>query len=275
MNKALVFAGLPHTGKSTYLGLLNLALTKHQRVKLQLGSYKDDREYLNDLSKTLFDCEEPERTEVGQRRGLALSLKLEGESHWIEIPDLSGEVWEDVLSDRSLPPDVERAVVSASGICIFVHAGEFKIDPTLAQVANDMTKLGIPPGGDNNAFASPTPIGQVALIDLLQVLGEQFAPRGEGRRVSILLSAFDTAGAKSPEEWVEQCAPLLNQYLRSNPNRPPVRLYGLSAQGGDYQNPDSREKLKAQDPLERSYMIGQDAAPCELDEPIRWALGLD
>src|SRR5690606_12418786 len=83
---------------------------------------------------------------------------------------------------------------------------------------------------DNAAFKSDVPFGQVALLDLLQIVGVQFAG-GAPRRVSLVLAAFDEISGQTPIEWLRKTAPLVAQYLEANPERPEVHVFGLSAQG--------------------------------------------
>lgn len=275
----LLFAGLPHTGKSSFLALLNLAITSSAKVSLSLGHFKDDREYLNGLTNKLLSCEPADRTLVGQSDGLTLSLlTAAGHEIALSIPDLSGETWRDVLTDRVCADDLIERIESTPGICIFVHALDFSNDPTIADVHRAAAALGEEPEhftadshqqwGDGTAWSS-----QVALVDLMQLLSRQFAP--EPKRVALVVSAFDVAAGQSPADWIAENAPLADQFLRSNAETVSVRVFGLSAQGGRFDDAQELSELRQRHPLERAYVLDSEGSPVDLDAPIVWALAVD
>jgi hypothetical protein len=272
----LLFAGMPHTGKSTYLALLNLAITSAQRCSLRIGNFKDDREYINRLATNLFACEEMERTEVGQSRGLSLSvLDHDGNASLLAIPDLSGETWLELLSERTWRASLQQQVEASTGLCLFVHAVDFEFATTIAEADRAAIALGEDvPGdedGDPEHHDEAARSGQVDIVDLLQIVSGQFAH--DSRRVSLVISAFDTVtGGRSPRDWVQHAAPLLHQFLTTNAHGPLVAVFGLSAQGGRFDDLASAAELRKTAPLSRAYLLNADGQPTDLDAPIQWAM---
>ncbi|MBF4563127.1 hypothetical protein ITJ43_13395 [Microbacterium sp. VKM Ac-2870] len=274
----LLFAGVPHTGKSTFLALLNLAITSGARVSLSLGHFQDDREYLNGLTARLMSCEPADRTLLSQSDGLSLSLRTAtSQDISLSIPDLSGETWADVLAERVCADTLIDQIEDALGICVFVHASDFTTDPTIAEVHRAANALGESAdeytADAHQGYLGDARTSQIDLVDLLQILGSQFAPRP--KRVALVISAFDVANGQSPVEWLEQNAPFAEQYLRSNLDSTAIRVFGLSAQGGRFDDKDELKALRKRDPLERAFVLGHDGARLELDAPIVWALGID
>lgn len=275
----LLFAGIPHTGKSSFLGLLNLAITSRRSVSLSLGHFRDDREYLNTLTTQLISCEPAGRTLVSQSDGLNLSLRAADSSDlFLTIPDLSGETWRDILLDRVCADPLIDQIEDADGICVFVHAMDFTADPTIAEVHRIASALGEPAdeyaADAHEAYMDQkTRSSQVDLVDLLQILGHQFAPKP--KRIALIISAFDVAGGQSPSVWLAQNAPLAEQYLRANSDTITVQLFGLSAQGGRFDDKDELKALRKRDPLERAFVVDVDGAQVQIDAPIVWALAID
>jgi hypothetical protein len=276
MTTSVLFAGLPQTGKTSYLALLNLAMGQRRRAALALGSFKDDREYLNSISDHLFSGVPLPRTRVGHTGGLSLSIEIPGRGATrLEIPDTSGEAWEHLLISRSWEVSLQQRAVDSSGVCVFVHSGLFAKDPPLSEVRAGLDALGAPAeAGANARYKDDRPFGQVALLDLLQILGRQFGGP-EGRRISLVLSAFDAAGSPSPTAWLHASAPIVEQFVSSNPSRPAVRLFGLSAQGGRFDDEGEKLALLERDPLDRAFVLRSDSTVAELDEPVRWAMGIE
>jgi hypothetical protein len=272
----LLFAGIPHTGKTTFLALLSLAITMNKRSSIKLGHFQDDREYLTQVAQRLFSCDEADRTEVGHSNGMGLSIVLpSGDETYLTIPDLSGETWHDLLTDRTWTQDLQDTVEAASGICIFVHAAEFLPDLTLAEVDRIASALGeddSDAGDDANLmYADPRfQSAQVQLVDLLQLLGDQFAPTA--RHISLIISAFDTVAGQTPTDWLKENAPLVSQYLDSNTAGVVVQTFGLSAQGGRFDDAEARVALLNRDPLDRAFVVRGNGAAADLDAPVMWAM---
>jgi hypothetical protein len=131
-----------------------------------------------------------------------------------------------------------------------------------------------------NALLAPT---QVQLVDLLQLF--RAFPIDVGlRRIAIIFSLWDKVAAegRSPEEFLGEQLPLLDQYLRSGADGWIWQVYGVSAQGGDYETdneeptPTQRariDELKALDkPSMRINVISGTTVSHDLTEPIAWLM---
>jgi hypothetical protein len=273
---AVLLGGLPSSGKTTYLALLYLAIVEGRANGLALGTYADDREYLNEISGQLQRCRPTIHTKVDEQGSLSLSL-LVGDTErpiLLTIPDISGETWEAALTERQLTNELDQRARAAVAVMIFVHAKlEFDSGTTIVEANAADKSAGVAPTEDPGIHQlhhrSPT---QVELVDLFQILREERGPRPA--RACIVISAFDLVPkGVSPQDWVSSNLPLLHQYLDVNSSWLKAATFGISAQGGSFADDESIEVLTKQDALDRSSVFASDGAERKVEDPILWALG--
>ena len=94
-----------------------------------------------------------------------------------------------------------------------------------------------------------------------------------------MLSAWDKVeeeGAR-PKEFLDTELPLLEQYLRQSTNGWTVKVYGVSAQGGDYDEgcgavaqPSADALRNLETASERIKLVDGDSVDHDLTEPIAW-----
>jgi hypothetical protein len=113
---------------------------------------------------------------------------------------------------------------------------------------------------------------QVRLVDLLQFL-EHPPFRRALRRVAVMVSAWDLLPepAPTPQQWLRRELPLLHQFLESNSSSFMVRVFGVSAQGGQFKG-EERDRLLAEIPGERILCVGDGVKPHDLTAPIAWLM---
>lgn len=281
--KELMLMGLPAAGKTTFLAALwHLVESKDVPSDLTLDRMEGDRSYLNLIRDQWLSCLPLERTdpETEQTVRLALRPKAGGEAFELLVPDLAGESYRAQWRDRLCrPADAAQAAV-AQGMLLLVSSRVNK--PTLLSdvlraieaLQEPMQKkaaAGKPPQMKPwDPERAPT---QVQLVDLVQHV---VAARSLRRmlKVAVLVTAWDLIPSPpAPDVWMASELPLLDQYLRANPEWINLRVYGLSAQGGDYG--DAEKKRKMQDHLlhaERITMLGPECGAHDLTAPLRWLL---
>lgn len=274
----ILFAGMPSTGKTTYLALLYLAIIEGRAGDLALGTYQDDREYLNRISERLQRCELPVHTEVAEREELALSLVVGPQRvpTLLRIPDTSGETWEAACTERHIPPDLDERARATDAILLFTHPSEdFDAGVSIVDAnAADKALLGESPplSGEFAALKrSPT---QVELVDLLQILRESRGPRPA--MAAIMVSAYDlVASGIAPQDWLSRNLPLLAQYIDVNRDWLKVEVFGVSAQGGAFDDAVTVSGLLEVEPLDRALVLGGDGSAVSAEAPILWAMTND
>ena len=276
----ILLAGLPSSGKSTYIGLLFMAI-EAAVGPIRLTSFQGDFQYVNELADRLSRCDEAIRTDVNLTEGFNAQLTTEdGRSFSLRLPDYSGETWKTALEARGWSERVEDDVHQSTGICLFLKVGALVNDGTIRDARRHFSSL-VEAGPDwsddveedTAVEASQTVTTQVALVDLLQVLMERRG--GVECRLSIVLSAFDLAGKVSPAEWLELNLPLLHQFIRSSQAEIEAKVFGASAQGGRFDQPDSKAELLGLPILERAFMRDGEGRRVLLEAPILWAAGVE
>lgn len=98
-----------------------------------------------------------------------------------------------------------------------------------------------------------------------------------------MLSAWDKVeedgGTVTPEQYLASELPLLDQYLRHGVDRWDLRVYGLSAQGGDFErdgatdDADRNERvaeIRALDDASERIRLMMPELSRDLTEPIAW-----
>lgn len=277
----VLLAGLPSSGKSTYVGLLFTAIDSPSGP-VNLTGFQGDFQYVNTLADRLSRCDEAIRTDVNLTDGFNAELTTkDGSSFTLRLPDYSGETWKTALEARGWSELVEAEVRNSSGVCLFLKVGALVNDGTIRDALRHINALDEVPldswvdEGDQPPVGGPFPTvtTQIALVDLLQVLLNR---RGENHcRLSVVLSAFDLAGDVSPSKWLEMNLPLLDQFLRSNHAEVETRVFGASAQGGRFDEPESKSELLERPTLERAFVRDGDGQAVSLEAPILWAAGVE
>jgi hypothetical protein len=97
-----------------------------------------------------------------------------------------------------------------------------------------------------------------------------------------MLSAWDKAAGEqlTPAAFLGAKLPLLAQYLRGNAAQWDMRVYGLSAQGGDYDaieagavpKAEAAELRKLDRASRRIRLLGEGPETNDLTEPLAWLL---
>jgi hypothetical protein len=95
-----------------------------------------------------------------------------------------------------------------------------------------------------------------------------------------MLSAWDkgTGEGLSPIEFLRQKLPLLHQYLENAGDNWNWRVYGVSAQGGEYEEvkedapaiAEARSLRELDVPSERIKLVDETSSSHDLTEPLKW-----
>jgi hypothetical protein len=280
--------GLPGSGKTTFLAALwYLVVWGEVATALRLDRLHGNREHLNRIANDWLSCRPVERTPVGAETIVSMQLVTTdrgddgpGGAAGAEVffPDMSGELFNLQWKERRCSREYYRLVREASGVLLFVHPNTVIEPVRIDEVAGIVEELTAGQGPGPVDDAPPRPWDpdraptQVKLVELLQFLvREPFAlPRA---RVAVIVSAWDLVGDDAaPTGWLAARLPLLDQYLRGNEERFSVRVYGVSAQGGDLGR-DTERLLRETAPARRIGVVGEENRPHDLTAPVRWLMG--
>lgn len=244
-----------------------------------------DASHLNALATRWRNAKIQDRTAVAANRLVSMNLLDSGGNPVrITFPDLSGESYRRMWEERDCDPSVAEILATGEGLLLFVHADQIQPPKSVVEVATQSKKLRIEvvEGQDVPWHPRLAPT-QVQLVDLLQLL--RSAPLNLGpQRLAIMLSAWDKVVPenRTPEAFLAEWLPLFDQYLRSGADGWTWRVYGVSAQGGDYEA-DNKEMTDTQradlealrtldQPSMRIKVISEAGVSHDLTEPVAWLM---
>ncbi len=276
-NKTILFSGLPGSGKTTYIAALWYFLFESsEKTKYQIGSLENlELEHLNTLSLRWASCEPVLRT--NQHKIIDVSIEFTEKEYKkttvLKVPDISGESFKAQFLEREWGEDFNNIVKETDGLILFIDPRDNKNLPRYinqerkvyeefeSTVINDHVKQ------PWNEDLSPN---QVKLVDFLQML--DFNRPGKIWKISVLVSCWDIFKDKvqNPREWCKVNVPLLYQYLDSNDSAFIIRYFGVSAQGGSYDDVEIKDSLFNIEPLERIKIVTDSGISNDILIPILW-----
>lgn len=275
--------GLPGSGKTTLLAAMwhmvrePGAVTRLTFAGLSQGNY----EHLNLLAKRWRAGNIQPRTETSGMKTVSMLLK-DALSDAVEVsfPDVPGEEFSRMWEKRELD-DAMLHTLGASSLVLLINGDKIQFPAWVVERIAVERGAGLPEDNaeivDWQPDLAPT---QVQLVDLLQFLMSDELDVGP-RRLAILISVWDKARGEElvPAEFVATKLPLLDQYLRSGRDPWTWRVWGLSAQGGDYEDPEKGETrpetqaLRELDrPSDRIKVVDGDQVSTDITAPIDWLI---
>lgn len=279
---SVVIIGLPESGKTTFLAALWHVVTSQEleETSLQFGGLDiGDASHLNSIAKRWRAARIQDRTSVTGAREVRMNLKTsDGTIISTTFPDAPGETFRQMWEGRDCSKEV-ASMLKGSEVMLFIHADSISRPFWVVDEMQLNKDMGISNNdGDPEPWRPELAPTQVQLVDLLQLL--RSGPLDTGpRRLVIMLSAWDKVAEEglSPEQFLEANLPLLWQYLQHGEGWT-VRVYGVSAQGGDYDSNDmtgeplpQAEQLRLLDhPSKRIRIVRADMESHDLTEPLKW-----
>ncbi len=284
LQRSVVIYGLPGSGKTTYLAALwHLVTARDLPTTLRFDSLRDgDASHLNAIAARWRSAKVQDRTIVGTAHQVAMNLIGAGDARVrVSFPDVSGETYRRMWEDRECDP-VVASVLKTGSVLLFVHADSIRAPQWIVDVATLSQQLGLPMvAGQEVQWHPRLAPTQVQLVGLLQLL--RSGPLDSGRRrLAVMLSAWDKAEAEGlgPAAFLRAKMPLLHQYLDQAADEWTWRVYGVSAQGGEYEPNDTpvppnerTEALRALDSAsQRIRLVQSDHESHDLTEPLVWLM---
>lgn len=261
----ILLAGLPDSGKTTYLAALFHLLRAgiENSAGLTMEQLPEERDYLMEVESAWLHFEPLIRTVATVPGRASISTTRGADLLTLSIPDIRGEDFEHLWEYGTTTEHLATVAASATGVLLFVRAdavvpGDF-LDESVETVEGVSFRL-----EDWEPEAAPT---QTKLCDIL----EQLELPARGVPVAVAVSAWDTVDIREDAgAWFQRSLPLLWQLLRAASSQ--FEVFGISAQGGDLNDPEDLHRLTAlpnttariADP---SVRRGED-----LTLPLRWIL---
>jgi hypothetical protein len=279
--------GLPRTGKTSFIAALGHVVESGVPNSLQLVDMGNARDRVNAISKEWLGYREVDRTNFNTETNVIMKLSTPSGGNVVELllPDMTGESFELQWKNREWTKEYDDLARESSGLLLFVHPDKIVEPLSIEEVAHlegQMQRGDIDRNShvQSETASKPTdwshdcvPTG-VQLVELLQFFLDQkdIYPLA---RIAIIVSAWDKLEdlKVTPDEWLAMALPLLDQFLRAARNRVPFRIYGISALGGDINNPEELKRMQNENkPSNRIIVVGQGSTPHDITAPIKWLM---
>lgn len=284
VDQTVVIIGLPASGKTTFLAALwHLVTMRDVETVLQFGDLRvGDATHLNAISRRWRDAKVQDRTAVAGNHMVSMNLvEASGQPLRVTFPDLAGEAYLHMWEDRDCETDVAK-IIQAGGVVLFVHADAIRAPQWVLDEVTLSRAMGLPvPDGEAVKWHPRLAPTQVQLVDLLQLLRRPPLDIGP-RRLVVMLSAWDKARGEglTPEAYLAAKLPLLDQYLHREADGWTWRVYGVSAQGGEYDPieegaarvPEAEQLRNLDKPSTRIQLVGVGTETHDLTEPLAWLM---
>jgi hypothetical protein len=289
------FIGLPKSGKTTFLAALwHLIESGEISSKLTLDKLDGDHTHLTNLADLWRSGSQIPRTSSALEATVNIHIKdvATSKTYILSFPDIDGETFENQVENRTCNKEYFDSIESNTGIFLFVTANSplelsllqlKELMPTEDEASDTSTNQD---SGENDEITEEVieseqsrkpwahkhiPI-QVKVVELLQFLQEHPFKQIK-RKISLMISAWDVVEPKcSPSEWLTKEMPLLDQYIKSNPHLFEIKLYGISALGGDIKDIDSKTRLLKMVPSERVTCECENEISSDITAPIFWMM---
>lgn len=279
--------GLPASGKTTFLAALwHLIQSGEIETRLRYASMGNhDYAYLNSILKLWRSATEQKRTQLSGAKSIGMNLHDRvGRQIAVAFPDMPGEDYRRMWEERRVDQGLANSLAS-SNIMLLLNGDRVRAPAWVMERTALEGKLGVEPAPEEpvewHSGLAPT---QVQLVDLLQNLMRAPLDRGL-RRIAVMIGAWDKVEGegKSPSEILTEKLPLLDQYLKGREDQWATRVYGLSAQGGEFDRNDENEsgapprqeaeRLRAVAiASQRIRLVLNGVETHDLTEPLEWLM---
>ena len=272
-NKSVLMIGMPGSGKTTFLvSLCRLLLWGEQETvwKLDQTEMPEGYENIKDLMKRLNSYQILERTRnpIPYHLQFLLFDNQQREIQFV-IPDLSGEFFRDLVYDRRIKREILKQVEEADTLLFFINVAtmveevriSIKDKSAIKRLKEDHGETGIKAPEETKQLVKK-PNNQSAVVELLQCISYLVK---HPLKIKFVVSAWDIVAKEckeqvvNPEGYIKEKLPLLYQYISSfESSRMSYEYWGVSAQGGDFENEDEVLELKSRNEDDLAYLVNRD-----------------
>ena len=269
MIKKYYIMGLPSSGKTTFLAALGFVLNMSNEYAITLKSC-NDLEYVNNIAKQWSGCNQVEHTHIETREEIRMTVsEAGGDEYELQLPDQAGELFKKKYRSKSSMAELYSALRENAKILFFINPTLVRPEPMIEDVSEKYREcVSAEKGGkvddirlggnvlDPSVFALGDQAEHVELLQSILASGLRSID------ITILISAWDITARdgkiKKPEDALYYYLPLLWQVIESHKDVLHVGYWGISAQGGNWKNPEERKELLSKPCLNRAYAVDLD-----------------
>ncbi|RGF20886.1 hypothetical protein DW175_00260 [Bacteroides sp. AM16-15] len=238
-----MIAGLPSSGKSTYIGALWYNLmhpAKDEKVKLVADktNLPDDISVLNKLSDAYKDMKPIDRNYTDKNESVQINLKVQDsdEKLQVEIPDFLGENFRDLieLKESNILGDWLEETDALAFFISDVNPGEFEDDHKIEDDEEQFPDKDI----------APFKISDISAAAMNIMILKSLIKRKKFKKIVIVLSWWDKKtdngrNIVNPYTYLKEQSPALFNFIKYH--IPKAEIVGLSSQGLEYPKEDHAE----------------------------------
>lgn len=253
--KEIFLAGMPGSGKTAYIGSTwNMIAEGSIPTKLskKVGSMPEDYNKIDEISKQLLSYSDLKRTKEVESEALKITLcDSQGNDVYVDIPDLAGEIFRDLVKDRRLKKEIVTRLIHADCILFFIYYKNMSDEKRISILDNnreddDSSNL------YNVEISKNREANQSEIVELLQAILEFLEDSSLIVNIRFVLSAWDMVEKEygsdiNPEQFLEMKFPLLYQYIITNCDRMNAEFWGISAIGGNLNDPEDVSRLQKEE----------------------------
>ena len=253
--KEIFLAGMPGSGKTAYIGSTwNMIAEGSIQTKLskKVGSMPEDYNKIDEISKQLLSYSDLKRTKEVESEALKITLcDSQGNDVYVDIPDLAGEIFRDLVKDRRLKKEIVTRLIHADCILFFIYYKNMSDEKRISILDNnreddDSSNL------YNVEISKNREANQSEIVELLQAILEFLEDSSLIVNIRFVLSAWDMVEKEygsdiNPEQFLKEKFPLLYQYIITNCDRMNAEFWGISAIGGNLNDPEDVSRLQKEE----------------------------
>lgn len=253
--KEIFLAGMPGSGKTAYIGSTwNMIAEGSIPTKLskKVGSMPEDYNKIDEISKQLLSYSDLKRTKEVESEALKITLcDSQGNDVYVDIPDLAGEIFRDLVKDRRLKKEIVTRLIYADCILFFIYYKNMSDEKRISILDNnreddDSSNL------YNVEISKNREANQSEIVELLQAILEFLEDSSLIVNIRFVLSAWDMVEKEygsdiNPEQFLKEKFPLLYQYIITNCDRMNAEFWGISAIGGNLNDPEDVSRLQKEE----------------------------
>lgn len=241
MNKKYYIIGLPDSGKTSFIGALGYYLISDETN--DSAFYLDninDMDYINQVAEQWVKCEKAIRTSKTAFYNISLNLRNKETDSQINVslPDQSGETFRHIINRKAIDEAIYKQLSECGEMLIFINPSRIKRDALIPDIPEEIRTE---TDAKVDMTSEPHLNIQAEYVQMLQYL---YYIRKNAINLKIIVSAWDMYQEyELPEKVLKDRVPLVWQYLHTNEEQFHCEYWGISAQGGNLDIKEEKQKL--------------------------------